>query len=667
MSDKKVISIQSDSPIANTGLGRNVCALAKYLHSTGKYEVVLYCHGHPWSSPDLKKLPFRAYGCLPDNQNELIAIQHDQGRIRDASYGSLKIDEFIKEVKPFAHIMSNDSWAFPYLSRPWWNKFHCLPHITLDSTPFLRDQIDLIKGSRAHYVWAKFAEEEAKRLGFKNVETIPAIIDPSYFKPLSALDKNTLRNRFNIPQDTFICGFVFRSQLRKEVKPLLLGFAQFKKDNPQVKNAKLLLHTHFGEGWDIPKLAEDSGVDIKDILTTYVCRDCGQYEIKSFAGQDQPCRFCGSEKGQVTCNVMQGVTEEQLNEVYNLMDCYCHLANAGGCEMPVIEALYAGLPVATVSYSFGKTFTDEPCVYTIDHATTIQFGTQFDRAAPYPSSVAKFLKKIFNSDKWAREQIGQKGRNFALATFSPEVVGAKWEKVIDALSEVNYDYDFTPKPKNPNYIPPDGLSDNDFITALYDNLLFQPEPENGEGRKHWLTALKQSVSRQDVYNYFVKVALDDNAKNTKITLDSFFDKDDEGKRILFAIPTEAEDVINLTSLFKSCKETYPEYNIYVATKPEHKSLLRGNPYVHKWLNFIPEFENTLVMEGVGQHKGPVDILFLPHIQSSKFPSHLHNGKDKNNLIQSNSSLVELIDFMDKNRNEIFRAADVLHDPYLQTR
>ena len=60
--------------------------------------------------------------------------------------------------------------------------------------------------------------------------------------------------------DEFIIGFVFRNQLRKSVPNLLDGFVEFKNSNPQSK-AKLLLHTHWSEGWDIPRLLREKNID----------------------------------------------------------------------------------------------------------------------------------------------------------------------------------------------------------------------------------------------------------------------------------------------------------------------------------------------------------------------------------------------------------------------
>jgi glycosyltransferase involved in cell wall biosynthesis len=640
--NKKVIAIQTDGPMRKSGLGRNGKALAKYLHNTGKYEVVYFAQqGYAYNDTELKKLPFKAHGVLPDNQNELVSIQNDPSAFRDASYGNLCIDRFIKDIKPFAMIFSNDSWAFPYYNRNWWNKFHCLPHITLDSTPFQKEQIEFIKKSSTHYVWAKFAEEEAVKLGLNNVKTIPALIEDEYFKPLSIEEKLLIRKKNNISTDTFIIGFVFRNQLRKEIKSLLEGFSQFKSIYPDSK-VKLLLHTNFTEGWNIHAFMEELNISNDDILTTYYCQNCGEYEIKPAVGTALPCKFCGGKDTQNYCGIHGGVSEEQLNEVYNIMDGYCHPANAGGCEMPLIEALYAGIPIATVNYSFGKTFTDESFCYTIKHSWSVQYGTQFKRACPYAESVKDYITHLYFSTFKEREEIGLKGREFALKTFSSKVVGGQWESVIDSLPEINYNYDFSEKLKNLNYPMPVAVSDDEFLTLLYDNILLQPEPANGDGRKHWLKTLDGGISREEIYKYFISVAISDNNKIQKLKLIDLFDEKDEGKRALFYVDGNLDDIYLSTALLKSFKELHPEFNIYFSCNDEGKILLKGNPYIHKLLPLIPELGDPLFVKGIVNGQKLVEYLYIPNIQTSKIPTRIGSSNDNvnNNLgvIPFNSNL-----------------------------
>ena len=165
---------------------------------------------------------------------------------------------------------------------------------TLDSEPLLPLAVDAAKHIKNYYAWAGFAERCMSNLGHDHVKTLHGIVDCENFYNIK---DNDLRSRHSIDSNSFIIGFVFRNQLRKSVPNLLDGFAKFKSENPN-SNAKLLLHTHWDEGWDIPRLIKEKNIDRFDILTTYYCNKCKQYEIKPYSGQELDCRFCKSQKAK---------------------------------------------------------------------------------------------------------------------------------------------------------------------------------------------------------------------------------------------------------------------------------------------------------------------------------------------------------------------------------
>ena len=80
-----------------------------------------------------------------------------------------------------------------------------------------------------------------------------------------------------------------------------------------------------------------------------------------------------------------------------------------------------------------------------------------------------------------------------------------------------------------------------------------------------------------------------------------------------------------TSLLPSIKKTYPEKDIYFATKQEYMNILDGNPYIHKILAYQPEMESLPMMEGRLDHKGYFEICFLPHIGTQRHLDYLHQG------------------------------------------
>ena len=106
------------------------------------------------------------------------------------------------------------------------------------------------------------------------------------------------------------------------------------------------------------------------------------------------------------------------------------------------------------------------------------------------------------------------------------------------------------------------------------------------------------------------------------------DENDKGKRILYVMPETEKDVFLSSSLFESLKETYPDYNLYVATKPEYFEILDGNEHVHKVIPYLPQMDNLLWLEGQGEHEGFFDMAFLAHANTQRFVNYTHNSKDE---------------------------------------
>jgi glycosyltransferase involved in cell wall biosynthesis len=218
-------------------------------------------------------VPWEAYGTLPPHQR-LQAMHPDQQRV--AGYGGELIDTIIQKVKPDVYIGIEDIWAFnDFHKKPWWNKINCMIWTTLDSLPLLQQAIDYAPKIKNYYVWASFAEKAFNKLGYNHIKTLRGSLDIKNFFRFSDNDRLQIRNKNNINKDDFIIGFVFRNQLRKSVPNLLDGFKKFKESNPESK-AKLLLHTHWSEGWNIPEFLKEKNMKFEDILTTYFCSKCNR-------------------------------------------------------------------------------------------------------------------------------------------------------------------------------------------------------------------------------------------------------------------------------------------------------------------------------------------------------------------------------------------------------
>ena len=648
MDRKKRVVFHSNFCGSKTGFGRHARAILTYLYNTGKYDITEYAAGLDWDDHRAKQVPWKCHGVYPNNKRELQYLQKPDGSMdetlrRLVGYGYHNIDKVIKESKPDVYIGVEDIWAFAgYSQRAWWNKINVVIHTTLDSLPILPAAVEAADKIKNYLVWAEFAEKELHKLGHKHVQTVHGAIDDSLFHRLPDADRQQLRINQNIPLDAFIIGFVFRNQPRKTVDALLEAFKSFTNRNRV--NGYLLLHTHWEEGWDIPRYIKEMGIDNNKVLTTYVCRTCRNYEIKPFTTKDTNCKHCGAQadlrfadavpmadsrrKGQVTTSTTFGVTEEQLNEIYNLMDVYAHPFNSGGQEIPVQEAKLTELITLVTNYSCGTEYcTSESGGIPLEWiGRREETESQFIKAVTQPFSIVKGLEKVLKMDRSKRRDMERRAREFVIDNCSIKVVGKKYEELIDSLPFIEWDYDFKPPVKNSKYPMPEIVDNHEWLKDLYSKiLLFEDE----EGEKYWLAELAKGVPRIEIYKYFIDTARRENAKNEPFDLEKIFSMDDFGRRVLFVIPQSIGDCFICTALFESIKRLYPEHNLYVATKPEYFEVFEGNPYVHKTIPFISMMEDEMIMMGTGESKGFVDVVYLPHIHTQKFLSYL--SKDKIDL------------------------------------
>tara|TARA_R100000008_G_scaffold86474_2_gene79770 strand:- start:1401 stop:3320 length:1920 start_codon:yes stop_codon:yes gene_type:complete len=629
---KKKLLYHSNHCKAFTGFGKNAKNILKYLHKTGKYEIVEASNGIVFGDPKLEKMPWKTIGTIPKDPQVQQEWNRDPGKGRLMAYGGALIDQIIKEEKPDIYLGVEDIWAFnTFWDKKWWNKVNCMVWTTLDSLPILPEAVAAAPKIKNYYVWASFAETALNKLGHDHVKTLRGSLDTDIFKRLPDEHRNQLRTNYNLSKDDFIIGFVFRNQLRKSVPNILDGFKLFLEKEPN-SNAKLLLHTHWGEGWDIPRLLNEKDIAPENILTTYFCQKCQSYEIKPFMGQGQNCRFCGGEKTQNTTNVGSGVSDEQLNEVYNLMDVYCHPFTSGGQEIPVQEAKLTELITLVTNYSCGEdSCSPESGGLPLDWAEYREPGTQFIKASTSATSILRQLSKVYKMKDAKKRSLEKKSRKWVLDNFSIPVIGSKLEEILDKMPAIDWDFDFKEPLRDTKYTPPPIESDSEWIIDIYANVLRMTVDENDQGHKHWMAALAQGKTRDTILDFFHQTAAKENEEIDKESkqkdLQELID-DDKEKRLIVVMPGTIGDVYMSTSILPSLAKLYPEYAIYYSTKPEYFDILNGNPYIHKVLPFHEQFNDLLYLEGRGDHPGFFDIAFLPTIGTQRMFNYQHNAQDR---------------------------------------
>ena len=621
---KKRVLFQSDFSLAKTGFGRNAKAILSYLYSKGDYEIFHFCGGLNKTHSSLSQTPWKSVGCLPDNPKEREYMERDPKVARMAAYGAYELDNIIKDFRPDVYIAAQDIWGVDFADqKDWFQHTNSVIWTTLDSLPLMKTSLDIASSVKNYWIWSDFATKEFHRLGHTHVETMHGALEDKFFRRLPDEDRTHLRRLNNLPNDDYIIGYVFRNQLRKSVPNLLEGFSLFKKDNPKAKHSKLLLHTHFSEGWDIQKLAKEYNIPITDILTTYVCQSCKAYEVKAFAGENMPCKICGNQESLITTNVNIGVRESELNEIYNLMDVYCHPFTSGGQEFPIQEAKMSELITLVTNYSCGEDLcVEDSGSLPLDWFEYREHQTEFKKASTDPKSIATQLNKVFNMSEKEKRVIEKESRQWALDNYSISTIGLKIKDFIDScgyIDEEVYDQGLN---KDPKAEVNGELENSEWLTELYDKILDRKILKSDHGFKYWVQRIDKGESRENIENFFRQ-----EASKKNFNIEDYLDDEGEESRILYIMPRTSSDVFLSTSLFESIKKNYKDCNIYVATEPIYFHILDGNPYVHKYIPYAPELDNIFSLEGNGQEKGHFKVVYAPHFYTQKIICYQHNGLD----------------------------------------
>ena len=630
---KKTIAFHSNSSKLFTGFGRVTRTLLRYLFKTGKYELIECANGLPFEDANTKRMPWICHGTMPspEEQAKIMSIpDHGQRehQSRAASYGYHGIDTIINKYKPDIWVGAEDVWAFPeFEKKDWFNKLNPILWTTLDSLPTIQSAIDLAPVFKNYYVWASFAEEDFKRMGYNHVKTLHGCIDPEPFFNIGAEKKKELRNKFGISNESVIIGLISRNQLRKGFPHLIFALKELRERNPNT-DYKLLLHTSFREGFDIPKLAAESGILPDCIYTTYFCRQCKEFEVKPFVGHDLDCKFCGVKNTVNTVDIQHAVSDEQLNLVYNLMDVACLPLTSGGLEFFCLESKLCEIPLLVTNYSCATDAVKENSGgFPLDWVPDVEMGSNFTKSRTKISSIVEKVEWLTSLTKEEREKIGKQGRQYVLDNYSIDVIGKKWEEIFDSLPEKDWDApENQQKPKNLSYVPPNGLSPEDFAINLLTEMMHEKVDKNTSHVKNWAAHLKKSNDYQGVYKHFVNLAHQFNANlnNKPVDLAELLDKDDEGRRIAIILEQSAGDALILNSLLNQFKALYPEYNLYFFTRPEFFDLLEAHPAIHKLLPYWPILDNIFFLEGNGLHEGYFKAAFYPAATTQKFCAMHHN-------------------------------------------
>lgn len=426
---KKRILMVGESSHIPSGFGNYTREILSRLYNTNKYEVAeLSCYRHDRVN---KTEPWKIYPVSVMPQDPLFNefMKHPNNR-----FGQWRFDLTLLDFKPDIVIDIRDFWNFSYQEisplRPFF-KWVIAP--TYDSDPPKIDTFNMFNNADRllfHTDWAK-----DKYLSYsKSIDNVGEVVsdsvDPNIFKPLDT-HKNIHKMIMGLPENSFIIGSVMRNQKRKLIPDLLQVLRQVINQNP-TKNIILYLHSSFPEqnGWNIPSLLIEHRLE-NHVYLTYKCNKCSKYWASKFQGVNAKC-VCGFNAN--ICSVTNGISQDELNNIYNIFDIYIQYAICEGFGIPQVEAASAGIPVITVNHGAMKEVGDNIGAYIVNTIKEFKESeTEAVRVYPDNNHCVSIIQSILNMASNEILTKSEQTRNMLLKSYSWEKTAKLFEHIIDNL------------------------------------------------------------------------------------------------------------------------------------------------------------------------------------------------------------------------------------------
>ena len=447
------------------------------------------------------------------------------------------------------------------------------------------------------------------------------------FYPMSEDKRKLLRNKFGIKDDEKVIIYLGRNQLRKIFSSHMEALVKFKKKNPD-KKLKLLFHTKFNEpgGWPIEQIRKELELKEEDILCSYFCKNCGDWFVKEYKGDDKDCGVCGGKNTVSTAGVDSTITEKDLNKIYNIADGSASIFTSGGLEYTNVESLLSGIPLACPNYSCGEEFCENDFVYKIKGGFTREHNSGFKKFVPNIDSIVEFYEKIHSMTEKEKQKIIKEGREWALNKFDANKVANKILDIIKNFKKIDWD-SFEKKRKelkNPNAQINHNQDDLSWLKDLYKEVLKMNVKDDDSGLSFWLDELKNKKrTRQEIDNYFRNEAHKENLSKNQQPFETLLINNGK-KNLLLVCPESGGDILYASCVLESLRKSYKKenWNIYFACKNNFFELLDGNENIDKVIPYFSFMESEINCTGQGNNKGYFDAYIFLTVGTQRFLNYL---------------------------------------------
>lgn len=351
-----------------------------------------------------EKFDYKIYGHQPTN-----------------AYFSQTMSVLLRKLKIDRFIILLDT----FMLYPWFLNIDTAPAKTFFWFPsdggggLPKDCIKILQKINEPVAMAEFGQKQVADYYGLNVKHIPHGVDSKSFYPIPEIDRKELRKKWGL-SDKFVIGVVARNQPRKNLDRTMKSMSIISK---QIPNAVLFLHLDpndiANQMFSIPELAKKYGIENR----------------VHYSGMSSHAGF----------------PQSQMNDLYNLMDCFLLTTSGEGFGVPIIEAMSCQVPVVATDYTTtpelviknncglginlsGVETIDLFAHHSKEYDEAVFNGTmtgswEVERGICDIQHAALQVKFIHDNPDIAKK-MGEKGRSAVLTKYNFEIVGKQWEEVL---------------------------------------------------------------------------------------------------------------------------------------------------------------------------------------------------------------------------------------------
>jgi len=403
------IVILSDSPTIPTGYRSQATQLARHLEKAG-HEIHYLANGYMGSDIESVKFKggeqfnYKIYGHGPSDQ-----------------YFNKTMSQRLKLIGADRFIILLDT----FMLYPWVlnldlssaKTFFWFPSDGGGGLP--KGCSEILRKIDVPIAMAEFGQKQVKDYYNKDAKHIPHCVDATFFKPLTKEEKSNLRKKYNL-DDKFVIGVVARNQPRKNLDRTIKAMRLIAD---QIPNAMLFLHLDPNDPaqpmWNIQELVKKFNLENRVV----------------YSGM----------------SAFSGFPQSEMNNIYNIMDCFLLTTSGEGFGVPIIEAMSCEIPVVATDYTTtpelviknnaglgiklsGVEILDLFALKSQDYDKACFNATQLgswevDRGLCDIENCAKQIKFLYDNPTTAKV-MGSNGRLAVLKKYDVPVVMKQWDEAL---------------------------------------------------------------------------------------------------------------------------------------------------------------------------------------------------------------------------------------------